>query len=89
MLKQTNYFFSLIILVFRKCFLKIILVAGIASVLSCGGTVWKDHGDSCIHISEEPPLGRVINYSDHDLCGRKLSPRNAPNPKTRHLIEKD
>ena len=89
MLKQTNYFFSLIISAFRRCFLKINFVAGTASVLGCGGTVWKNHEDSCIRISEEPPLSRVINYSDHDLCGRKLSPRIAPNPKTRLQIEKD
>ena len=87
MLKQTNYFFSLITLAFCRFFLKIIFVAGIAFVLGCGGNVWKNHGDSCIHISEEPPLRRVINYSDHDLCRRKLSPRTAPNPQTRPQTE--
>lgn len=89
MLKQSNYFFSQEILTFRRYFLKIILVVGTASVLGCGGTVWKNHGDSCILISEKPPLRRVINYSDHDLCGRKQSPRNAPNPQTRSQTEKD
>ena len=44
---------------------------------------WKNHGDSCISISDKPPLKRVINYTDHDLCERKLSPRKAPNPQTR------
>ena len=44
---------------------------------------WKNHGDSCISISENPPLKRVINYTDHNLCERKLSPRKAPNPQTR------
>mgnify|MGYP001195125086 FL=1 len=89
MLKQTNYFFFLKILAFHRCFLKIIFVVGTASMLGCGGTVWKNHGDSCIRISEKPPLRRVINYSDHDLCGRKLSPRTAPNPQTRPQTEKD
>ena len=45
--------------------------------------IWKNHGDSCISISENHPLKRVINYTDHDLCERKLAPRNAPNPQTR------
>ena len=51
----------------------------------CSGSspVWKNHGDSCINISETPPLKRVINYTDHDLCERKLSPRKPPNPQTR------
>ena len=89
MLKQSNYFFSQKILTFRKYFLKIIFVVGTASMMGCCGTVWKNHGDSCIRISEKPPLGRVINYSDHDLCGRKLPPRIAPNPKTRPQTEKD
>ena len=64
-------------------------MVGTASVLGCGGTVWTNHKDSCIHISEEPPLRRVINYSDHDLCGRKLPPRTAPSPQTRPQTEKD
>ena len=45
--------------------------------------IWKNHGDSCIKISDTPPLKRVINYTDHFLCERKLSPRKAPNPQTR------
>jgi len=59
------------------------LVALYCILLGCSETTWKDHGDSCILISENPPLKRVINYTDYDLCGRKLSPRMAPNPKTR------
>jgi hypothetical protein len=89
MLKQSNYFFSQKISTFRRYFLIIIFVVGTACVLGCGGTVWKNRGDSCIRISEKPPLRRVINYSDHDLCGRKLSPRIAPNPQTRPQTEKD
>ncbi|MBS1255386.1 MAG: hypothetical protein MAG581_01187 [Deltaproteobacteria bacterium] len=64
-------------------------VAGIVSELAgCSGpgwnnSSWKNYGDSCINTSEKPPLQRVINYTDHDLCGRKLSPRKAPNPQTR------
>ena len=54
-----------------------------------GGPIWKNHGDSCISISENPPLKRVINYTDHDLCERKLSPRKAPNPQTRPNNVKD
>ena len=87
MLKQSNHFFSQKILTFHGYFLKIIFVVGTVSVLGCGGTAWKNHGDSCIRISEKPPLLRVINYSDHDLCGRKLSPRTAPNPQTRPQTE--
>ena len=63
-----------------------IIVAGLVFELAgCSGStpVWKNHGDSCIKISELPPLKRVINYTDHELCERKLSPRKAPNPQTR------
>lgn len=67
-----------------RLLLKTVFVAGIVSELAgCGVPVWKNYGDSCINISEKPPLQRVINYTDHDLCGRKLSPRKAPNPQTR------
>ena len=57
----------------------------IFELAGCGGgrPIWKNHGDSYISISENPPLKRVINYTDHDLCERKLSPRKAPNPQTR------
>ena len=71
----------------RRYFLKVIFVTGTTSVLGCSGADWKNYGDSCIIISEKPPLRRVINYSDHDLCGRKLSPRTAPNPLTRIKTE--
>ena len=57
--------------------------------VSCTETVWQNSGDSCIKLSEKPPLRRVINYTDHDLCGRKPSPRIAPNPQTRVQTEKD
>jgi hypothetical protein len=58
-------------------------------IVSCTETVWQNSGDSCIQLSEKPPLRRVINYTDHDLCGRKPSPRIAPNPQTRVQSEKD
>ena len=57
--------------------------------VSCTETVWQNSGDSCIQLSEKPPLRRVINYTDHDLCGRKLSPRIPPNPQTRSKTKKD
>ena len=63
-----------------------IFLAGLVFELvgcSVSGPIWKNHGDSCISISKIPPLKRVINYTDHDLCERKLSPRKAPNPQTR------
>ena len=68
-----------------KFLLSTVIVAGLVFELAgCGGgPIWKNHGDSCISISENPPLQRVINYTDHDLCERKLSPRKAPNPQTR------
>jgi len=71
--------------------LSTIFVAGLVFELAgCGGRlIWKDHGDSCISISENPPLNRVINYTDHELCERKLSPRKAPNPQTRTNNLKD
>tara|TARA_B100000287_G_C19989807_1_gene526047 strand:+ start:176 stop:442 length:267 start_codon:yes stop_codon:yes gene_type:complete len=77
------------LLIFKKLkliwyFVEIIIVVGVITILvACSKKTWKDHGDSCIYISENPPLKRVINYADHDLCDRKLSPRIAPNPNTR------
>ncbi len=70
----------------KKIFIKnIFIVAIIFFLIGCADKTWEDHGDSCIQISENPPLKRVINYTDHDLCGRKLEPRIAPNPNTRFL----
>ena len=69
-----------------KILLSSVFLAGLVFELAgciVSRPVWKNHGDSCINISETPPLKRVINYTDHDLCERKLSPRKAPNPQTR------
>ena len=74
-----------------KLLLRTIFVAGLVFELAgCGDkSIWTNHGDSCINISETPPLKRVINYTDHDLCERNLSPRKAPNPLTRSKNRKD
>ena len=66
-------------------FSTVFLAGLIFELAGCGVSrpIWKNHGDSCISISETPPLKRVINYTDYDLCERKLSPRKAPNPQTR------
>ncbi len=74
------------LLPFGKFVLNTVILFGLVlKSVGCGvsKTIWKNHGDSCISISETPPLKRVINYTDHDLCERKLSPRKAPNPQTR------
>tara|TARA_B100000686_G_scaffold290085_1_gene317257 strand:+ start:129 stop:407 length:279 start_codon:yes stop_codon:yes gene_type:complete len=73
------------LLSFCRFLLSTVFVAGLVFELAgCGGRpVWKNHGESCILVSETPPLKRVINYTDHELCERKLSPRKAPNPQTR------
>ena len=83
MINTTNLLFFLRNYPIRRYFLKMIFVVVTTSVLGCNRAVWKNHGDSCILISEKPPLRRIINYSDHELCGRKLSPRTPPNPLTR------
>ena len=62
---------------------KILFFSIVAISFGCAEKTWKDHGDSCIITSENPPLKRVINYTDYDLCDRQLKPRVAPNPKTR------
>jgi len=81
--KYNNFIILLKKLPISRYFRKMIFVAVTTTVLGCNRAVWKNHGDSCILISEKPPLRRIINYSDHELCGRKLSPRIAPNPLTR------
>ncbi|MAD85930.1 MAG: hypothetical protein CL912_23450 [Deltaproteobacteria bacterium] len=73
----------------RLLFQSIILMITSFVFVSCTETVWQNSGDSCIQFSEKPPLRRVINYTDHDLCGRKASPRIAPTPQTRVQTEKD
>jgi hypothetical protein len=73
----------------RILFQAIFLTITSLVIVSCTETVWQNSGDSCIQLSEKPPLRRVINYTDHDLCGRKPSPRIAPNPQTRVQTEKD
>jgi len=76
--------------IFRKFWFKtILLVSVLFSSLSCADKAWKDNGDSCIKTSENPPLSRVINYTDYYLCERKLPPRIAPNPRTRFQKSKD
>ena len=75
-----------------KFLVRTVFLAGLFFELAgCGVSrpTWKNHGDSCISISENPPLKRVINYTDHELCERKLSPRKAPNPETRPNNVKD
>ena len=76
-----------------KANLSIIISLGVLVLsflfFSCTGNHWQNKGDSCVQISEKPPLRRVINYTDHDLCERKLSPRKAPNPQTRPNNFKD
>ena len=75
-----------------RLLLSTVIVAGLVFELAgCGVSrpIWKNHGDSCISISENPPLKRVINYTDHDLCERELSLRKAPNPQTRPNNLKD
>ena len=75
-----------------KFLLRAVFLAGLFFELagcSVNRPIWKNHGDSCVIISETPPLKRVINYTDHDLCERKLSPRKAPNPQTRPNNLKD
>ena len=73
----------------RILFQAIFLTITSLVIVSCTETVWQNSGDSCIQLSEKPPLRRVINYTDDDLCGRKPSPRIAPNPQTRVQTEKD
>ena len=77
------------ILLRRFLFLAMIFSTMTYILVGCTENTWENHGDSCILTSENPPLKRVINYTDHDLCGRELSPRFAPNPKTRINTEKD
>ena len=70
--------------------LTILAVGLVFELAGCGDKlIWKNHEDSCISISEKPPLKRIINYTDHYLCERKLSPRKAPNPQTRNSKMKD
>ena len=70
-------------------FQAIILTITVFIFVSCAKTIWLNSGDSCIQRSEKPPLRRLINYTDHDLCSRKMSPRIAPNPQTRTHTEQE
>ena len=70
-------------------FQTLILTITSLAFVSCTETVWQNSGDSCIKLSEKPPLRRVINYTDHDLCGRKLPSRIPPNPQTRSKNDND
>ncbi|MBC8259140.1 MAG: hypothetical protein H8E38_08990 [SAR324 cluster bacterium] len=84
MFKQSNTILPSIFSAVSRHLLRVSILTVVMFLLTaCGGVAWKNHGDSCILSSEKPPLKRVINYSDHDLCGRKLSPRTAPDPQIR------
>lgn len=52
-------------------------------VLSGCSTTWVNRGDSCVYESEDPPLRRVVNYTDNALCERPREPRTPPNPRVR------
>ena len=89
---QTQIFFSCfkkIISGYTLLYHVIILTITVFVFVGCAKIVWHNSGDSCIQLSKKPPLRRVINYTDHDLCGRKLSPRIAPNPQTRTNTEQE
>ena len=55
----------------------------------CSSTLWENMGDSCVFTAKKPPLRRVVNYRDNDLCDRQLPARNAPFPRIRSNKEMD
>lgn len=47
------------------------LVFGLFVLAGCGEkNVWRRSADVCIKESEEPPMHRVTNHVDRDLCSR-------------------
>ncbi|MEC8185657.1 MAG: hypothetical protein VX208_11260 [SAR324 cluster bacterium] len=66
--------------IYRYCTL---LVLCLLFASGCTTKHWKNQGDSCVFTASEPPLRRVVNYRDHDLCNRKLPARTPPFPRVR------
>lgn len=63
------------------CFLMIVGMAGCAS-----DRLWVEARESCIFESEMPPLRRVINYADPELCDRQTIVNKKKQKRLRELF---
>ena len=49
---------------------------------------WMEAKESCVYESETPPLRRVINYENPDLCSRQTLVKKKKQKRLRELIDK-
>ncbi|HCP32901.1 MAG TPA: hypothetical protein DIT94_00865 [Deltaproteobacteria bacterium] len=61
-----------------------VMIFSISFAFGCTTQTWENQGDSCVFTASEPPLRRVVNYRDHDLCNRKPAARTPPFPRVRN-----
>lgn len=61
--------------------LSIVGILGCMALEGCSAIPWNQQSDSCVRESLLPPLRRVVNYADPNLCHRPLKPREEiPSP---------
>ena len=66
------------------------LLGGIGVAGCSSPTVgWVEVNDSCIFESETPPLRRVINYIDTELCDRQPIAKKKRQKRLRELLDED
>ena len=59
-------------------------------MLGCSNTTsWIEVNESCLFESETPPLRRVINYADTELCDRHPIAKKKRQKRLRELLEED
>lgn len=49
---------------------------------------WIETKESCVYESKTPPLRRVINYENPDLCKRQTVVKKKKQKRLRELIDK-
>jgi len=50
---------------------------------------WMETKGSCVYESVTPPLRRVINYEDPELCKRQTTVKKKQQKRLRELIDKN
>lgn len=74
-------FFSRRMLFFLLCW---------GGMVGCGSsTGWVEVNEGCLFESETPPLRRVINYADTELCDRHPMIKKKRPKRLRELLEED
>ncbi|MBF0278192.1 MAG: hypothetical protein HQM13_10390 [SAR324 cluster bacterium] len=79
--QMNRYFFNRTVLFFLGCWV---------GATGCTQTTnWVESNESCLFESESPPLRRVVNYSDSELCDRRPIAKKKRQKRLRELLEEE